>query len=198
MRLGLTGSIATGKSTVAEMLKQRGCPIIDADVIAREVVMPGTGTLQKIKEHFGDEILQEDGTLNREKLGSIVFENPEERTHLNEIIHPAIRGEMKRQAEAAESQGAEIIVLDIPLLMESKLEYLVDKVLVVYLPEELQKKRLIERNGYSEKEAVQRISSQMSIEEKRQKADEIIDNSGSIEATEKQVKQLIEKWEASS
>lgn len=198
MRIGLTGSIATGKSTVSQMFQSRKIPVIDADVIAREVVLPGTKTLEKIREHFGEEILTEGGTLDRESLGKVVFEHPEERKNLNEIIHPAIRKEMKRQAEEAELAGEKLIVLDIPLLIESELQYLVDKVLVVYIPEELQLKRLMERNSYSEKEARQRISSQLPIEEKRKKADYIIDNSGTVKETEVQVDELIQEWKTSS
>lgn len=191
MKLGLTGSIATGKSTVARMFSERGIPVIDADQIAREVVAPGSEVLQKIADHFGRGMLQPDGALDREKLGAVVFEQPEERETLNQIIHPAIRKEMKEQAEKAESQGHELVVMDIPLLFENNLAYMVDKTAVVYIPEELQKQRLIKRNNYTEKEAEQRISSQISIEEKKNKADFVVDNSAGLEQTEKQIADLL-------
>ncbi|WP_147803418.1 dephospho-CoA kinase [Alkalicoccus halolimnae] len=193
MKLGLTGSIATGKSTVTGMFRDRGYPVIDADIISREVVEPGKPALEEIVEYFGKSVLYEDGTLNRKKLGDIVFEHPEEREKLNSIVHPAVRLEMKSRAEEAEREGEKLIVLDIPLLIENDLYYLIDEVLVVYVPEEVQKQRLMERNGYSEEEASRRISSQLSIEKKRKEADFLIDNSGTLDDTERQVEELIEK-----
>jgi dephospho-CoA kinase len=193
MKLGLTGSIATGKSTVTGMFRDRGYPVIDADIISREVVEPGKPALEEIVEYFGKSVLHEDGTLNRKKLGDIVFEHPEEREKLNSIVHPAVRLEMKSRAEEAEREGENLIILDIPLLIENDLYYLIDEVLVVYVPEEVQKQRLMERNGYSEEEASRRISSQLSIEKKRKEADFLIDNSGTLDDTERQVEELIEK-----
>jgi dephospho-CoA kinase len=194
MKLGLTGSIATGKSTVSQMFKDEGCPVIDADLIAREVVEPGTPVLEEIVRHFGEHILHDDGTLNRKRLGEIVFEHPEEREKLNSMVHPAVRMEMKERSEAAEAAGEPLIILDIPLLIENDLYYLVDEVLVVYVPDEVQKERLITRNGYTEEEADQRITSQMPIEKKRKEADYIIDNSGTLEDTRAQVKELVRRF----
>ncbi|MBO1912007.1 dephospho-CoA kinase, partial [Microvirga sp. 3-52] len=176
--IGLTGSIASGKSTVSNMLKERGFPIVDADKIARQVVEPGTPVIKKIAEHFGDEILNEDGSLNREKLGERIFKNGEERNKLNAIIHPAIRNEMIRQKEQWISDGAKTVILDIPLLFESKLQSFVEKIIVVSVTPEIQKQRLIARNDLTEREATDRITSQLPMSEKESGADAIIDNNG--------------------
>jgi len=187
MRIGLTGGIACGKSTVSNMFRERGALIIDADVIAREVVEPGKEAWQKIIECFGREILLENQEIDRAKLGSIVFTDEKARQQLNAIVHPAVRKRMNELALAGEAAGKPLIIFDIPLLFESKLEHLVEKIIVVYCPEEKQLERLMKRNGFSEIEAMNRIKSQISIEEKKKKGDFVIDNSGSIEETEKQV-----------
>ncbi|SES02727.1 dephospho-CoA kinase [Salisediminibacterium halotolerans] len=191
MILGLTGGIASGKSTVGNMMKEYGIPVIDADEISRAVVAPGEETLEQIKTHFGQRVIHSDGTLNREELGTIVFSRPEERETLNELIHPAVRKRMQDMAEAKKQAGYQLIVLDIPLLVENSLFYLVDETVVVYAPREIQRKRLMARNGYSEEEADQRLAAQMPIDEKRSYADHIIDNSGSLAETKSQVEQLI-------
>ncbi|WP_210468622.1 dephospho-CoA kinase [Sporosarcina sp. 6E9] len=194
MIIGLTGSIASGKSTVSNMLKERGFPIVDADKIARQVVEPGTPVIKKIAEHFGDEILNEDGSLNREKLGERIFKNGEERNKLNAIIHPAIRNEMIRQKEQWISDGAKTVILDIPLLFESKLQSFVEKIIVVSVTPEIQKQRLIARNDLTEREATDRITSQLPMSEKESGADAIIDNNGTVEETKRQVETLLEDW----
>lgn len=194
MDIGLTGGIGSGKSTVAEMIKSLSIPVIDADVIAREVVEPGEQALEDIFEEFGEQMRTEDGRLDRKKLGAVIFENDEKRTTLNNIIHPAIRKRMLEQAKTYKDNGHPHVVLDIPLLFESKLEYLVDRIIVVYVDPETQLKRLLERDGSSKEEASQRISSQISIEEKRQLADEVIDNRGTREQSEQQLKAVLQKW----
>ncbi|GEL09086.1 dephospho-CoA kinase [Salisediminibacterium halotolerans] len=191
MILGLTGGIASGKSTVGNMMKEYGIPVIDADEISRAVVAPGEETLEQIKTHFGQRVIHSDGTLNREELGTIVFSRPEERETLNELIHPAVRKRMQDMAEAKKQAGYQLIVLDIPLLVENNLFYLVDETVVVYASREIQKARLMARNGYNEEEAEQRLAAQMPIDEKRSFADHIIDNSGSLAETKNQVDQLI-------
>ncbi|NJP37023.1 dephospho-CoA kinase [Alkalicoccus luteus] len=191
MKLGLTGSIATGKSTAAGFFREEGCPVIDADIIAREVVQPGTPALNEIKAAFGSSVIAADGTLDREKLGSVVFSDPAKREQLNAIVHPVIRRAMKQQADEAEAEH-EIVVLDIPLLFENELFYLVDKTAVVYVPEKTQLERLMKRNGYSEQEARSRMESQLSIEEKKKRADFVIANCGSEQETARQVSELIE------
>jgi dephospho-CoA kinase len=194
MIIGLTGSIASGKSTVSNMLKEKGYPIVDADKIARQVVEPGTPVIKEIAEHFGDEVLNEDGSLNREKLGERIFRSEEERKKLNSIIHPAIRNEMIRQKEQWISKGAGTVILDIPLLFESKLQSFVEKIIVVSVTPEIQKQRLIARNELNEQEAADRINSQLPMVEKEAGADAVIDNNGTIEETKMQVETLLDKW----
>ena len=194
MIIGLTGSIASGKSTVSSMLKEKGYPIVDADKIARLVVEPGTPTIQAICEEFGQGILQEDGSLDREKLGSRIFGNEEERNKLNAIIHPAIRTEMLRQKETHLAYGANTVVMDIPLLFESKLQSFVDKIIVVSVTSATQKSRLIARNELTEKEAENRIKSQLSMDFKEANADAVINNNGALEETKKQLESILVKW----
>ena len=194
MIIGLTGSIASGKSTVSAMLKQKGFPIVDADEIARLVVEPGTDVIKEIGETFGQEVLNQDGSLNREKLGELIFSNPSEREKLNAIIHPAIRTEMHRQKDEWLSSGAQIVIMDIPLLFESKLQHFVDKIIVVSVTPEIQKQRLMSRNNLSEIEASNRIQSQLPMEVKEQGADAVIHNNGTVEATEKQLEIILLSW----
>jgi dephospho-CoA kinase len=176
------------------MLKEKGYPIVDADKIARQVVEPGTPVIKEIAEHFGDEVLNEDGSLNREKLGERIFKSEEERKKLNSIIHPAIRNEMIRQKEQWISKGAGTVILDIPLLFESKLQSFVEKIIVVSVTPEIQKQRLIARNELNEQEAADRINSQLLMVEKEAGADAVIDNNGTIEETKMQVETLLDKW----
>ncbi len=194
MIIGLTGSIASGKSTVSKMLKNAGYPIIDADLVARLVVEPGSATLEKITQAFGKEIISENGTMNRAKVGEIIFNDPAKRKMLNDIIHPAIRQEMLKQRQEFLSQGHKTIVMDIPLLFESRLQRLVDKILVVSVTEENQFNRLVERNGFTEKEARVRISSQLPMSVKEDGADAVIYNNGTIDETEKQLNRILERW----
>lgn len=193
--IGLTGSIATGKSTVASMFMDLGIPVIDADRIAREVVEPGEEAYKKVVETFGEEILLEDRSLNRPKLGRIVFSDEEKRNQLNSIVHPAIRKRMLEKRDAYLKNGEDCVVLDIPLLFESKLEHFVDKIIVVYVDEDVQLKRLLERNQLTKEEALQRIRSQMPVKDKIELADAVIDNNGTIEHSFKQLKEILQKWD---
>lgn len=195
MIIGLTGSIASGKSTVAEMLREKGFPIVDADEIARLVVEPGTSVIKKISQTFGTEVLNEDGTLNREKLGERIFGDVEERGKLNAIIHPAIRSEMLRQKEMWISNGATTVIMDIPLLFESKLQSLVDKILVVSVTKDIQKQRLMARNQLTEKEAFDRINSQLPMEMKEEGANGVIYNNGTREEAGEQLQAILTNWE---
>lgn len=194
MIIGLTGSIASGKSTVSTMLEERGFPIVDADKIARLVVEPGTPVIKEIQKTFGEEIILEDGSLNREKLGALVFGNAQNREKLNAIIHPAIRIEMLRQKDEHLANGEKTIIMDIPLLFESNLQSFVEKIIVVTVTPEIQKQRLMERNELTEQEAMVRIQSQMPLETKEAGADAILNNDGTIEETETQLINLLEKW----
>jgi dephospho-CoA kinase len=192
--IGLTGGIASGKSTVATMLGNLGITIIDADVEARLAVEKGEKAYDQIVEHFGKTILFEDETINRGKLGEIIFNDEEERMVLNEIVHPAVRNRMLEKQEDAVNKGESIIIMDIPLLFESELSGTVDKTLLVYVDETVQLQRLMRRNNYTEKEALARIQSQMPLKEKKRRADSIIDNNGSLDQTQLQMNTLLQKW----
>lgn len=190
MNTGLTGGIASGKSTVSRLLADRGAIIIDADQIAREVVLPGTPLLTKVAETFGEQILKADGSLNRKQLGSIVFADEDKRKQLEGLLHPAIRKLMKeRMAEYEATKPDKLVVVDIPLLYESDLGFMFEEVIVVYVPPHIQMERLMQRDGLSEEQAAQRVNAQMSIERKKEIADVVIDNSGSLEETIRQVEQ---------
>ncbi|SEM97618.1 dephospho-CoA kinase [Lihuaxuella thermophila] len=191
MILGLTGGIATGKSTVAAMLKERGAVLIDADQVARDVVEPGTEGLERIRERFGNGVIQEDGRLNRAALGKIIFKDEALRKELNRLLHPLIMEEMQQRTGSALAKNPHAIVIwDVPLLIEENLTQFVEKVIVVYVPESVQLQRLMKRNALSEEEARERMAAQLSIEEKKRVADFVIDNSDSLEMTERQVDQL--------
>ena len=191
--IGLTGGIASGKSTVARMMQNLGIPIVDADVVAREVVEVGKPAYKQIVEQFGEKILLEDGTINRPALGNIIFHQEEKRKKLNEIVHPAVRAKMKEDTAKYIQEGHSIVVMDIPLLFESKLTHLVEKTILVYVDETTQLRRLMERNNLSEEDALARISSQMPLKEKVELADEVIDNNGTIMETEVQLNTILEK-----
>lgn len=195
--VGLTGGIGTGKSTVAKMLSRLGAAVVDADAIVHELQAPGTPLLRQIVEAFGEEVLRPDGSLDRARLGRRVFADPEARQRLNRIVHPAVGAEMARRLEAARRGGARLVVLDIPLLLEGRARGggagdLVEAVIVVYAPESLQIERQMARDGATREEAQARVRAQMPIEEKRRLADHVIDNSGSLEETRRQVRALFE------
>lgn len=188
MNIGLTGGIATGKSTVSQMLVERGALLIDADIVAREVMLPGHPVLEAVVTHFGQAMLLPDGTLDRKRLGEHIFTNKEERKVLEGITHPAIRAEMRSRAKALEAQYPDkLVVSDIPLLYETRQESAFEDVMVVYIPREMQLVRLMSRNGLTEEEARARISAQMDIEEKKRLAGIVIDNSSGLEYTKQQI-----------
>ncbi|EAD5121877.1 dephospho-CoA kinase [Listeria monocytogenes] len=192
--IGLTGSVATGKSTVSNMIQHAGIPLVDADIAARKVVEPGTEGLKEIVAYFGEEILLADGTLDRAKLGEIIFKDKEKREKLNEITHPRVKDYMLEARERFFRAGEELVFFDIPLLFESHLESLVDQIVVVWATPETELKRLMERNNLTKEEALRRIESQMGIDEKARKADFVIDNNESLEKTQKQVYTFIERF----
>ncbi|WP_348922728.1 dephospho-CoA kinase [Enterococcus rotai] len=189
MILGLTGGIATGKSTVVKVFKELGFPVVDADVIAREIVEVGMPALAEIVSMFGTEILQPDGSLDRKKLGALVFSDKEKRQKLNALLSPFLREAILSQIEMKKDR-ASLVVVDIPLLYEGGYEKDMDQVAVVYVPETIQLDRLMERDYLTEQEAWQRINSQLSIEQKKQRADIVFDNQKTIQETKK----LVENW----
>ncbi|NPC93697.1 dephospho-CoA kinase [Bacillus sp. WMMC1349] len=191
--IGLTGGIASGKSTVAQMFQKRGITVVDADLIAKEVVEKGKAAYQKMIEVFGEKILLDNGEIDRKKLGTLVFTNEDKRKQLNEIVHPEVRNEMIKQRDQAIQANEQFVVLDIPLLYESGLESLTDKVLVVWVPKQLQLERLMKRNQLTEEEAKNRINAQLSLDGKKEKADVVIDNSGSLENTKQQFEELFDQ-----
>lgn len=192
--VGLTGGIASGKSTVANMLKEMGIEVIDADIEARKAVEIGEVAYEQIVTYFGEDVLNDDHTINRSRLGEIIFNDSAKRQKLNEIVHPDVRRRMNEKKEAAISRGDQVVVLDIPLLFESGLKHMVDVVLLVYVEKDVQLQRLMERNQLTKQEALARIRSQMPIEDKRKLADKVINNNGSIDNTKKQLIELLADW----
>lgn len=184
--IGLTGGIASGKSLVSTYLKEKGLPVIDADVVAHEVVALGQPLVKALIKEFGEKIAEGDG-INRQALGEIIFANPEKRQKLNSLMHPAIFAKMMMTLSDYQKQQEPIVILDIPLLFESNRLELYDKIWVVAVDEETQKQRLMLRNDLTEQEAVQRITSQLPLAEKIQRADTVIDNNGTPTATFEQV-----------
>lgn len=190
--IGLTGGIATGKSLVSSYLKEKGAKIIDADVVAREVVEKDKPALQKLVQNFGREILNKDGSLNRKVLGSLVFKDTQKLSKLNKTIHPFIINEIKKKImKLSKEKYDQIVVLDAALLLETGLEEIVDEVWLVVVDEKTQLQRLLKRDRQLNiEEAKQRIRSQMPMDLKMKKAHRIIDNNGSIKNTLDQVEKM--------
>ncbi|SFG08650.1 dephospho-CoA kinase [Halobacillus alkaliphilus] len=192
--IGLTGSIASGKSTVSQMFSKFNIPVVDADQLSRKVVEPGEPAYNKIVEAFGFQILKEDRTIDRKRLGKIIFSDEEKRQQLNSIVHPQVRQEMLERRDAYKAEDYPAVVLDIPLLFESRLTSYVDRVMVVYVDEETQLNRLMERDQSEREEAEERIHAQLSIAEKAKMADAVIDNNGAVEESFQQLKDILHQW----
>lgn len=193
-RIGLTGSIATGKSTVTNMLKELGAFVIDCDKTARDVVAPGTRSLAKIEAAFGKDAIGADGSMDRVYIGDLVFRNPEMKKRLENILFPLIFEALDAELLRLEREGATpVVFLDMPLLYEVKYDSYVDEVWLVYVPFEVQLSRLMKRNGYTKEEALLRIHSQISVDKKKSLAQQVIDNSGTLEDTKEQVRSLWER-----
>ena len=187
MRLiGLTGGIATGKSTVAGMLARRGAAIIDADELARDVVEPGQPALDAIVRRFGADVLQPDGTLDRAGLGGLVFSDEAARRDLERITHPRIAELMQQRIAESFAHDAPAVIADIPLLFENRRQDMFEGVLLVWAPRSVQLKRMQERDSLDEAAAESRLAAQMNIDDKRALAGWIIDNSGALSATQRQ------------
>ncbi|HIW88656.1 MAG TPA: dephospho-CoA kinase [Candidatus Ligilactobacillus excrementipullorum] len=190
--LGLTGGIASGKSTVSNYLYEQGAVIVDADVVAREVVEPGTAGLKQLEEQFGPEIIAENGSLDRGALGQIIFNDQAKRELVNDILHPLIKEEMLAQVRAAEQKDVTLVILDIPLLFESHCERFCDSVLVVEIDPQIQLERLMSRNNLTQAEAQARVDSQMDPATRHQLADFVVNNDHEPAETYKQVDQILE------
>ncbi len=191
--IGLTGGIASGKSTAARLLAELGAPVIDADLLARDAVLPGTGALAAIVAAFGNRLLQKDGTLDRGALGKLVFGEPQARRTLEGIIHPEVRSLAQRRLQELEESGARIVFYMAPLLMEAGADSLCSEIWVIDLDEATQLQRVTARDGLSSQEARQRMAAQMPLAEKAARGDLVIDNRGSIEELSARLRGL---WES--
>ncbi|AVT85657.1 dephospho-CoA kinase [Staphylococcus aureus] len=190
--IGLTGGIASGKSTVSELLSVFGFKVVDADKAAREAVKKGSKGLAQVREVFGDEAIDENGEMNRRYMGDLVFNHPEKRLELNAIIYPIVRDIMEEEKQEYLKQGYNVI-MDIPLLFENELENTVDEVWVVYTSESIQMDRLMQRNNLSLEDAKARVYSQISIDKKSRMADHVIDNLGDKLELKQNLERLLEE-----
>jgi dephospho-CoA kinase len=188
---GLTGNTGTGKTTVADMLRERGIPVLDADLIAREVVQPGEPALAAIVAAFGDEFVDADGSLRRQALGRRVFADPEALAKLNAITHPQIAQRTQQEMMRLAGEGAEVVVYDSAILVESGMAGAFNGLIVVVCAREEQIERIMSRDKLPREDAEQRVDAQMPLEKKVELADRVIDNSGTVSALEPQVAELL-------
>lgn len=193
--IGLTGGIATGKSTVAKMFSEAKIPLIDTDLIAKEVLNKESKGYQEVVEYFTDEILFNNKEINRKKLAHIIFTNPKKRAKLNSIVHPKVKDTVLSEIERYRNLNKAIVVVDVPLLYESGLDEIVDDVVVVFTTKQLQIERLMDREQIPHEYALLKIDAQMSLEEKVGKATYVIDNSASILETKKQFNKILNEIE---
>lgn len=189
--VGLTGGIASGKSTVSNLFKANGIPIVDADVIARDVLRRGTGGWRRVVKAFGQEILQDDGEVDRAKLGQIVFSDAMKRQLLNRLLAPFISSGMFWEVFKLWMKGTKVIIMDIPLLFEVKLDRWTKPIVVVWVDPDTQLQRLVERDVISQEQATNRINAQMALDWKKTKADIVIDNSRSLDETREQFRRVL-------
>lgn len=189
--VGLTGGIASGKSTVAAMFRERGVPVIDADQLAREVVAPGQSALAEIVAHFGEGVLDERGELDRKKLGALVFSDDQARAALNRITHPRIAAASQRQIAALAAAGEPLAIYEAALIVENRIERGLAALIVVAVSEDVQISRLTARDGIDAAAARDRIGAQLPLADKVAVADYVIENSGDRQATERQVDEVL-------
>ena len=191
LRVGLTGGIASGKSTVSKIFASLGAKVIDADEVAREVLLPGKPAWTRLRQAFGQEYFHPDGTLKRKQLRKLVFADPAKRSQLNAIVHPEVMKEINRRSEILSSSAqTEVLLVDVPLLVEAGVAHRFDQVVVVYAKESVQIMRLMQRDGLSREEARQALSVQIDLQEKAKEADFVIDNSGTPGETQSQVEKV--------
>lgn len=190
-RIGLTGGVGSGKSTVSSYMHELGIPVIDGDKLAREAVIPGSRAMAEMRKAFGPHIFLPDGSLNRLKMGEIVFYDEEKRQKLNSIIHPFIWHRTREELIRAQEEGFPVVVLDMPLLLEISWQLRVEEVWLVVVPLEVQIARVISRDGFTREQVMERIGKQMPTTNKMNYADVIIDNSRSVEDTRRQVREAL-------
>jgi dephospho-CoA kinase len=193
LRVGLTGGIASGKSTVSKIFASFGAKVLDADEVARELLLPGQPAWKRLRQAFGEEFFHPDGTVKRKQLRKLVFANPEKRDQLNAIVHPEVMKEINRRSEVLSSSlQAKVLVVDVPLLLEVGVADRFDKIVVVDARESVQINRLVQRDGISAEEAKQALKAQMPLSEKVELADYVIDNNSTLADTEIKVRKV---WE---
>lgn len=193
--IGLTGGIASGKSTVTSLLRQHNLPVLDADAIAWELAQPDRPLWQAYSNRYGEKVLLPNRQLNRQAVADIVFGRPEEKKWMDNMAHPIIKGEIQRQLAELEKTGEKWAVLDVPLLYEAGWDSMVDQVWLVYVDREVQLQRLMARNDYSYQEALRRIEVQMPLDEKKKLAQVIIDNNGTHQQLVDKVRELLKQKE---
>lgn len=192
--IGLTGGIASGKSTLAKFFRDKGAAVISADAIAFNLAKPRQILHRLYVKHFGEKILQADGELDRRAIGQIVFGNEAERQWLDSTTHPILARAMEEQIQVMQEKNFPVIILDVPLLFEAGWDKMTEENCLVFVDEATQLERLMRRNGYGEAEAMARIASQMPLQEKKRRADTFIDNSGSLEESFAQAEKLWKEW----
>ncbi len=191
LKVGLTGGIASGKSTVSEAFARLGAKVLDADKVAREVILPGQPAWLKLQQAFGPEYFLPDGEVNRSKLRRLVFADPEERDKLNAIVHPEVMKAINRRFEQLTTSAQDaVVVVDVPLLLEVGVAHRFDRVIVVYVTENVQIERLMQRDGITKEEATEALRAQMPLSQKVEAADFVIDNSGTRDETQAQVEKV--------
>lgn len=196
--IALTGGIASGKSTIARRLAELGAVVVDADQIVRDVQSPGSEVLARIEDAFGADVISADGALDRAALGAKVFGDPEQLARLNAIVHPAVRAESQRRFEAAAAADPDgVVVYDVPLLVEARVDDPWDLIVVAHAPAQERRRRLVELRGMAEQAAQERINAQVSDERRLAIADEVVDTSGSLEQTMLQTDALWERIRSS-
>jgi dephospho-CoA kinase len=193
IEVALTGNVASGKSSVARMWASRGIPVIEADQLAREVLAPGSNGLEAVRNAFGDGVLTREGALDREAMRDIVFRDPAARRRLESIVHPGVRELRQRWSEERRREGAPLVVSEIPLLFEAGLDGDFDVVVLVDAPEEERLRRLEEERGLGRAEARRVMDSQQDAREKREKADHVLENDGSLQELEIRASALLER-----